>query len=84
VNMSGKALALVVVEDIMTTTISEQRDRPAEHHISADVHLVASARTLDGLAFQMRAADGLDVRALAPGTIVMVRTRHSRYRLVVG
>ena len=67
----------------MTTTISEQRDRPAEHGIPADVHLVASARTLDGFAFQLRDAAGLDVRALAPGTVVIVRTRHSRYRLMV-
>lgn len=67
----------------MTTTISERRDRAAEHGMSADVHLIASARTLDGFAFQLRDTDGVDVRKLAPGTIVMVRTRHSRYRLVV-
>jgi hypothetical protein len=67
----------------MKTTISEQRDRPAEHGISANVHLVASARTLDGFAFELRDADGVDVRELAAGTIVIVRTRRSRYRLVV-
>jgi hypothetical protein len=81
--MSGKALALVVVEDIMTTTISEQRDRAADHDMPADLHIVASARTLDGFAFQLRGAAGLDVRALAAGTVVIVRTRHSRYRLMV-
>jgi hypothetical protein len=47
------------------------------------VHLVASARTLDGFAFELRDADGVDVRELAAGTIVIVRTRRSRYRLVV-
>ena len=66
-----------------TTTISERRDRPAEHGMPAAVHLIASARTLEGFAVQLRDADGVDVRQLAPGTIVMVRTRHSRYRLVV-
>ena len=49
----------------------------------ADVHLIATARTLDGFAFQLRDADGVDVRELVPGTIVIVRTRHSRYHLVV-
>jgi hypothetical protein len=72
-----------MAEDIMTTTISEQGDRQAEPGMSADMHLVASARTLDGFACQLRDADGLDVRALASGTIVIVRTRHSRYRLMV-
>ena len=67
----------------MTTTISERQDLPAEHGISADVHLVASARTLDGFALQFRDAGGVDVRELNPGAIVSVRTRHSRYRLVV-
>jgi len=67
----------------MTTTISERRDGPGEHGISAHVHLIASARTLDGFAFQLYDADGVDLRELAAGTIVVVRTRHSRYRLVV-
>ena len=67
----------------MTTTISERRDRPVEHGIPVDVHLIASARTLDGFAFQLRDADGVDVRELAPGTIVTARTRRSLYRLVV-
>ena len=67
----------------MMTSISERRDRPAEHRMTADMHLIASARTLDGFAFQLRDADGVDIRELAPGTIVIVRTRHSRYRLVV-
>jgi hypothetical protein len=76
-------LALLLLEDIMTTTISERRDRPAEHGIPADVHLIASARTLDGFAFQLRDADSVDVRELPPGAIVIVRTCHSCYRLVV-
>ena len=67
----------------MTTTVSERRDRPAEHGILADVHLIASARTLDGFPFQLRDGDGVDVCKLAPDTIVVVRTRHSRYDLVV-
>ena len=67
----------------MTTTILEQRDRTADYDMPADLHLVASARTLDGFAFQLRDTAGLDVRALAAGTIVIVRTRHSRYRLMV-
>ena len=66
----------------MTTTISERRDRP-EKRVPADVHLIASARTLDGFAFQLYDADGVDLRELAAGTIVVVRTRHSRYRLVL-
>ena len=67
----------------MTTTISEQRDPLAEHGISADVHLIATDRTLDGFASLLGDADGVDLRELAPETTVMVRTRHSRYRLVV-
>jgi hypothetical protein len=47
------------------------------------MHLVASARTLDGFACRLRGAVGVDVRTLAPGTIVIMRTRHSRYRLEV-
>ena len=67
----------------MTTTVSERRDQPAEHGIPVDVHLIASARTLDGFPFQLRDGDGVDVRKLAPGTVVAVRTQHSRYHLVV-
>jgi len=67
----------------MTTNISDQRDRPVEPGMPADLHLVASTRTLDGFAFQLCDADGVDVRELAAGTIVIVRTRHSRYRFVV-
>ena len=67
----------------MTTNISERRDRPAEHGIPADVHLVASPRTLDGFAFQLRDTYGVDGHELAPGSVVIMRTRHSRYRLVV-
>jgi hypothetical protein len=47
------------------------------------VHLIDTGRTLDGFAFRLRDADGVDTRELAPGTIVIVRTRRSRYRLVV-
>jgi hypothetical protein len=67
----------------MTTTLSERRDRPAEHGIPTDVHLIASARTLDGFAFQFGDADVVDVRELAAGTVVIVRTRNSLYRLVI-
>jgi len=68
----------------MTTTISEQRNRPAEHGgIPANVHLVASVRTLDGFGVDLRDEDGVDVRELAAGTIVTVQTRHSRYRFVM-
>jgi hypothetical protein len=81
--LSGKVLALLALEDIMTTTIAERRDRPAEHGIPANVHLVASARTLDGFGFDLRDGDGVDIRELTAGTIVIVQTRHSRYRLVV-
>ena len=52
----------------MTTTVSERRDRPAEHSVPADVHLIASARTLDGFPLQLRDGDGVDVRKVAPGT----------------
>ncbi len=67
----------------MTNTTPGRRGWPAEYGISADVHLIASARTLDGFAFTLRDTDGLDVRELPEGTTVDVRTRHSRYRLVV-
>ena len=67
----------------MTATIWERRERPAEHGIRGEVHLIANARTLDGFAFQHRDADGVHVGELAPGTIVSVRTRHSHYRLVM-
>ena len=67
----------------MTNTTLERRNRPAEHGMPADVHLIASARTLDGFAFQLRDTDGVDVRELVEGTIVVVRTQHSRYHLVV-
>jgi hypothetical protein len=76
-------LALLLLEGIMTTTTSERRDRPAEHGIPSDVHLIASARTLDGFACQLGDADGVDVRELAAGAIVIVRTRNSCYRLVM-
>ena len=66
----------------MTTTISERRDRP-EEHVPADVYLIGSARTLDGFAFQLGDTDGVDVRELAAGAIVIVRTRNSCYRLVM-
>jgi hypothetical protein len=49
----------------------------------ADVHLIASGRTLDGFASLLGDAAGVDVREFAPGAIVIVRTRHSRYRLEV-
>jgi hypothetical protein len=75
-------LALLLLEGIMTTTISERRDRP-EEGVPPDVHLIASARTLDGFAFQLGDADGVDVRELAAGAIVTVRTRNSWYRLVM-
>jgi hypothetical protein len=81
--LSGKVLALLVLEDVMTTIIAEQRDRPAEHGIPANVHVVASARTLDGFGFDLRDADGVDIRELAAGTTLIAQTRHSRYRLVV-
>ena len=47
------------------------------------MHLIASAHTLDGFAFQHGDADGVDVRELAAGANVIVRTRNSCYRLVM-
>lgn len=67
----------------MTTTLSERHDRPAEHGIPMDVHVIADARTLDGFAFQLDDADGVDVRELAAGSVLSVRTRNSCYRLVI-
>ena len=67
----------------MTTTTSERSDRRGEHGLPDDVHLIAAAGTLDGFAFQLRDTDGVDVRELVEGTIVVVRTRHSCYHLVV-
>lgn len=76
-------LALHLLEDVMTTTISERRDRQGEHGIPTDVHLIASARTLDGFAFELGDAPGVDIRELAAGAIVIVRTSNSCYRLVI-
>jgi hypothetical protein len=67
----------------MTTTLSERRDHPGEYGIPTDVHLIASARTLDGFAFRLGDADGVDVRELAAGAVVVVHTRNSCYRLVM-
>jgi hypothetical protein len=47
------------------------------------MHLIAAACTLDGFGSHLHDADGVDVRGLAPGTVVIVLTRHSCYRLVV-
>ena len=49
----------------------------------ADVHLIGTGRTLDGFASLLGDADGVDIRDLSPGTTVIVRTRHSCYRLVM-
>jgi hypothetical protein len=76
-------LARLLLEDIMTVTIWERGDRRPEHGILADVHLIATGRTLDGFASLLGDTDGVDVRELAPGTVVIVRTRHSVYRLVI-
>jgi hypothetical protein len=81
--ISGKALAPLLLEDIMTTSFSGRRDQPVEGGIPTDVHLIASARTLDGFAVQLGDADGVDVRQLAEGTVVIVRTRNSCYRFVI-
>jgi hypothetical protein len=78
--ISGKALALL--EDIMTTTTQEQ-DREEAYGVARDVHLIAAARTLDGFGSHLLDADGVDIRGLAAGTVVIVHTRHSRYRVVV-
>ena len=67
----------------MTTNLPEQRDRLGEHGMLADVHLIGAGRTLDGFASLLSDAAGVDVHELAPGAIVIVRTRHSRYRLEV-
>ena len=61
----------------MTTTIPEQTDRLPEHGMPADMHVIASARTLDGFAVELSGADGVDVRELAAGTIVIMRTPQS-------
>ena len=67
----------------MTTSLLERRDHPAEYGIPTDVHLIASGRTLDGFACRLSDADGVDVRELAAGAIVIVHTRNSCYRLVI-
>jgi hypothetical protein len=67
----------------MTTATSERQDQSGEHGIPANVHLIATARTLDGFALQLLDTDGVDVRELAESTIVVVRTRNSRYHLEV-
>lgn len=65
------------------TTTTREHDRPTEYAVPADVPLLATEHTLDGFAAYLHEAHGVDVRELAPGTVVSVRTRHSCYRLVV-
>ena len=67
----------------MTTIIPEQTDRLPEHGMPADMHLIATERTLDGFASRLGGANGIDVRELVPGTVVIMHTLHTRYRLVV-
>lgn len=64
----------------MTTTLSGRR---AEHGVPTDVRWITTAGTLDGFAFQLCDADGADVRDLAAGSILSVRTRNSCYRIVI-
>ena len=45
--------------------------------------MLQSCRTLDGFARDSSAHDGLDITTLYPGVTLVVRTRHSSYRLVV-
>src|SRR5688572_21984864 len=67
----------------MTTIIPERRDRLPEHGMPADMHLIATERTLDGFASLLGDADGVDIRELVPGAVVIMHTLHTRYRLVV-
>jgi hypothetical protein len=83
VKISGKALALLLLEDIMTFTTTREQDRQEVYGAPQDVNLIAAARPLDGFGSHVHDTDGVDVRELAPGTVVVVHTRHSRYRLVV-
>ena len=45
--------------------------------------LLPSCRTLDGFALRSIERSGLTIRALEPGGTLMVKTRHSSYRLVI-
>ena len=45
--------------------------------------MLPSSRTLDGFARESRAHDGLDITTLDAGVTLLVRTRHSSYRLRV-
>jgi hypothetical protein len=42
-----------------------------------------SERTLDDFAVQVDAQEGVQIEGLDPGTALLVRTRHSLYRLVI-
>ena len=45
--------------------------------------LVPRTATLDGFAATSAAADGISLRDLGPLTTLLVRTRNSRYRIVI-
>jgi hypothetical protein len=45
--------------------------------------MLASCRTLDGFARESSAQNGLDITTLDTGVTLVVRTRHSSYRLEV-
>ena len=45
--------------------------------------LVPRVATLDGFAAAFAAADGISLRDLDPLTTLLVRTRNSRYRIVI-
>jgi hypothetical protein len=67
----------------MTFTTTRKPDRQEIGGVPKDVHLIASACTLDGFGSHLHGTDGVDVRKLPTGTVLVVHTRHSCYRLVL-
>jgi hypothetical protein len=66
----------------MLSEINRPNDAPPEA-LAEWVGHATSERTLDDFASQVDAREGVDIDRLDPGTALLVRTRHSLYRLVV-
>jgi hypothetical protein len=45
--------------------------------------MIPSYRTLDGFALESTGSKGLAIQSLDPGVTLMVKTRHSSYRIVI-
>src|SRR4030095_11106750 len=65
--------------------LSEINQTPADMPapVAELIDRATSARTLDDFTVQVDAQEGVQVDRLDPGTALLVRTRHSLYRLVI-